>query len=85
MIDEYGSEYNYHIVYEDQREIYMKDLYWFYYENYEETFYDTPRKMIAKIFFRSCCDEDNPNPKYISYTYIPLSNEGLPRRPLQIK
>jgi hypothetical protein len=81
LISMYGSERNYHIVYEGKREVYMKDLYWFYYEDIEQTFYDTPQNLIVKIFFRGCCDEYNPKPKYISYTYMPLSNEGLPKRP----
>jgi hypothetical protein len=84
LINEYGSEYDFHIVHEDKREIYMKDLLWNFYEGEENTFYDNLSKMIAKIHFRGCCDEDNPRPMYLSYTYVPLSNYGLPKRPPQI-
>lgn len=84
LIEEYGSEYNYHIVYEDKKEVYMKDLTWYFYYGKENTFIDNPRKMIANIHFRGCCDEDNPQAMYVSYTYVPISKYGLPKRPLQI-
>ena len=82
LIDEYGNEYNYHIVYEDKNEEYMKDFMWYFYN--DKTFNDIHHRMIAQIHFRGCCNENNPKPMYISYNYVPISQYSLPKRPPQI-
>ncbi len=84
LINAYGNEYNLHITYEDQKEIFVKDLLWIFYNSEINTFYDSKREMIAKIHLRSCCDEDKPKPLRLSYTYVPISINVLPKRPSQI-
>jgi hypothetical protein len=73
----YGNEANINTVYHLTKNEILKFFNWLYYSNSMEIF--------AKIILKGCCDVESPKPLRLSYTYIPISRNVLPKRPPDIK
>ncbi len=83
LINDYGDNYNYTLAYESQKEKFEKSLVWYFRSVDEETISEKPPRFSAFIYFKSCCDEDNPIPQTITYNFVPISSNGLPKQPPQ--
>jgi hypothetical protein len=78
LINDYGDNFNYTLAYEIQKGKFEKTLLWYFRSVDEETISEKSPRFSAFIYFKSCCDEDNPRAQTITYNFVPISRMDFP-------